>query len=63
MERLSSVRRLLLAIALAVLPISALPGCNSDGDPLKNNDGTPRKTPSEVLKEAREKAPPPPSKE
>jgi hypothetical protein len=57
MEWLKRVRLRLVPIALGVILLSALPGCGGDsGDPMKNSDGSPRKTPSEVLKEAKEKA-------
>jgi hypothetical protein len=42
----------LISIALAVILLSGVPGCGGEGDPMKASDGTPKKTPSEVLKEA-----------
>ncbi len=55
MERLKRVRRLLLPMPLAVTLLLA-PGCGGEsGDPMKASDGTPRKTPSEILKEAQAK--------
>jgi hypothetical protein len=58
MERLKLAGARLLLISLTVVSLSTLPGCGDSGDPMKTSDGTPRKTPSEVLKEAKEKAGP-----
>jgi len=56
MEWFKRARLLLLPIPLVVVLLSVLPGCGGDGDPMKASDGTPKKTPSEVLKEAKEQA-------
>jgi hypothetical protein len=58
MERLKRAGVRLLLISLTVGFLSSLPGCGDSGDPMKASDGTPNKTPSEVLKEAKAKAGP-----
>jgi hypothetical protein len=58
MEWLKRAGVRILLIPLAVILLSSLPGCGDSCDPMKTSDGTPRKTPSEVLKEAKEKAGP-----
>jgi hypothetical protein len=62
MEWLKRVRVPLLSIPFAVILLSAPPGCGDSGDPMKASDGTPKKTPSQVLKEAKEQAGAPPPK-